>query len=802
MWNKTEERPIGKCRLVVENPKNERKYSLPFVVFDEDRTPVIGYRTSLKMKLIKLEHSNVEIVNTIDDVESNDEVFDSKELGQFPGEQNFRLKGDAVPRVMANRRVPLSTKPKIKAELDRLTELGVMTPVTVPTPWISQMVITSKKSGEIRICLDPHELNKVIMREHLTLPILEDVLHELRDAKVFSKADLQSGFWHVKLDSDSSYLTTFQTPFGRYRYLRLPFGISGASEYFQRKLHEALKDLDGIVCVADDIVIHGKDVTEHDRRLKAFLARCQEVGIKLNKEKSATKVESMTFMGHQISPDGIRLDATKVAAIRDIKEPSNLRELRTFLGMVNYLAKFLPNGASLMSPLNNLLKKEVSWNWSTAQDDAFKKVKFAITSAPVLAYYDPSAPLTLENDASEYGLGSALLQNGKPIAFASRSLSDAERHYAQIEKEMLAVTYGLEKFHHYTFGRGVHVVTDHKPLVAISRKPLSKAPRRLQNLLLRAQHYDYNLSWQPGKTLVVAVALFRAPTQKSTEFEIVGSILEERIKDDRLKQIRAATAEDKTLKDLGTVIVAGWPSEKSDLPQYLKPYFDYRDELSVYCGVIYRGERIVIPTSLRQDVKKRVHAGHLGINSCLRRARDLVYWPGMSTEIRQHVEACGTCATYAERQAQDSPMISEIPERPWHKVAADLLSWGGEEYMVTVDYHSNFFELDKLRSTTSDAIKNVLKQHFARYGPPEILVTDNGPQFTSSMFKTFIKEWEINHNTISPGHSQSNGAAEVAVKIAKRILRKCGATGEDVHIALLNLRNTPSEGLNTSPSQR
>jgi hypothetical protein len=215
MWNKAEDKPAGKCREMVTNPKNGHRYSVPFVVFHGDRLPILSYQTSLQMKLITVESSNFDMVATIT-TENYADVFDGN-LGQLPGTQHMKLKPDSRPVVMANRRVPLALRPKIKEELDRLTEMGVIVPVDVPTPWVSQTVVTHKKSGELRICLDPHELNKCILREHFTLPILEDVLHELREARVFSKADLSSGYWHVKLDEESSFLTTFQTCFGRYR---------------------------------------------------------------------------------------------------------------------------------------------------------------------------------------------------------------------------------------------------------------------------------------------------------------------------------------------------------------------------------------------------------------------------------------------------------------------------------------------------------------------------------------------------------------------------------------------------------
>lgn len=802
MWNAAEDKPLGSCRLKVTNPKNGKKYFVPFVVFQGDRLPILSYQTSLQMKLIKVEVDNFNLVAAMSTcADEFASVFDGK-LGTLSGLQRLELKPNSCPVVMANRRVPLAVRPKLRAELDRLVDLGVITPVEEATPWVSQTVVAHKKSGAIRVCLDPHDLNKCIVRERYTLPVLEDVLHELRDARVFSKADLSSGYWHVQLDEESSYLTTFQTCFGRYRYLRLPFGINGASEYFQRRLGEALRDLPGVICIADDVVIYGRTADEHDKHLKSFLARCLDKKIKLNREKLDLGVTSLTFMGHRISSDGLQVDPEKVSAISKMREPTNLADLRQFIGMVNYLAKFLPNLTALMRPLHNLLKKDVPWNWSNCQQEAFDIIKGQLTKTPVLAYYNPDKPLTLENDACEYGIGSALLQEGKPIAFASRSLSDAETRYAQIEKEMLAATYGLEKFHHYTFGRSTVVITDHKPLVAISKKPLSKAPKRLQNLLLRAQKYSYELRWKPGSHIPLADALSRAPTDSPTQAEVIHYVMAHHMGDRRLQEVRGATAADPTLKSLILTIMEGWPNIKSDVPTELVPFFHYRDELTVHDGIVYRADRVVIPQAMRRELKQKLHEGHLGINSCLRRARDAIYWPGMSTEIRQFVETCGTCASDCDKQPAESPVTSDIPERPWQKIASDLCTYGGKEYMITIDYHSNFFEIDLLNATTSDAVIMKMKAHFARNGSPDQLVTDNGPQYSSAAFKEFAKEWQFKHDTSSPGHSQSNGAAEAAVKIAKRLLKRCHASGEDPFKALLNLRNTPTEGMNTSPAQR
>ena len=513
MWNASLLSPLGTCRKYVCNPKNGKRYNLEFVVVEEDFLPIIGCRAAERMHLIEVVHENLDRVAAIRDKNSAisvthqfSEVF-SSDLGALPGTHSFKVDPNVQPTVMASRRIPIALRPTLKSELDRLTNLGVIIPVHEPTPWVSQLVITQKPSGKIRVCIDPRELNKALLREHFTLPTLDETLHELSNSRVFSKADLSSGYWHIKLDKESSLLTTFQTTFGRYRWLRLPFGTNVSSEIFQRKLLEALEGLPGIVCIADDVIVHGHTKEEHDCNLRKFLQRCQEKNIKLNKEKFELCLSEISFMGHRITKEGLRHDPDKSRAITAMTAPKNIQELRRILGLLNYLAKFLPHLADVVYPMQQLTKKDTPWNWSESQESAFIQAKELVANSPTLTYYDHNKELTLENDASDYGLGSALFQDGKPVAFASRTLSETESRYAQIEKEMLAAVYGLEKFHYYTFGRLVTVVTDHKPLVSIAKKPLSKAPKRLQALLMRAQAYNFRLIYKPGNQIPVADTL-------------------------------------------------------------------------------------------------------------------------------------------------------------------------------------------------------------------------------------------------------------------------------------------------------
>jgi len=349
---------------------------------------------------------------------------------------------------MPTRRFPLAIRAKLKAELDRIQKMGVITPVSEPTSWVSQIVTTIKRNGELRICINPKDLNKVLKREHYILPTLDDTLHELGQSRYFTKADLRAGFWHIQLDEESSKLLAFQTFFGRYRWRRLPFGTAVSSEIFAKKLAEAIDGLPGVICIAEDVVIHGKSEEEHDRHLELFMNRCRERGIALNRYKFAMKLKEVIFTFHVIGERGLQPYPAKVKAISGMASPTNIEELRRFLGIVNFFGKFLPHLATINEPLRNLTKNDVPWNWSIPQETAFNSLKDMITTQGVrLGLYDPTKELTLENDASESdaSLWSCMMQVERPISFASRTLSDAERRYAQIEKEMLAVVYGLEK---------------------------------------------------------------------------------------------------------------------------------------------------------------------------------------------------------------------------------------------------------------------------------------------------------------------------------------------------------------------
>ena len=502
MWNGTKVTPVGSCALPVVNPKTNEKYKVRFLVVKEDLTPLLGLNATQKMKLLTVHKENfINVVeNANDDLTANYADVFNKGLGTLPGKVRLQVDPDCKPVILPARKVPVSVREKFKEQLQRLERLKVITPVDEPTEWVSQIVVAVKKSGELRVCIDPRPLNTVLKRERYQIPVIDDLLPDLTDARVFTKVDLASAFWHLELDRESSMLTTFATPYGRYRWLRLPFGLSVSSEIFQKRLHQELQGLPGVKCIADDILIHGTCEADHDSNLDGFMRRCQQKGIKLNAEKLEYKCKEVPFHGHLLTTEGLKPDPEKVRAIVEMPRPKDRDDILRLNGMVIHLGRFLPHLSDVMKPLRDLTHKDAAWCWDDLQEKAWNDVKKLIASAPVLAYYKPTEVLEMQCDSSQSGLGAALMQNGHPTgAYASRVLTETGSRYAQIEKEMLAIVFSVEKFNDVTYGRRTVVHSDHKPLESIFTKPRHRAPKRLQGMLISLQKYDLVVRYERGR---------------------------------------------------------------------------------------------------------------------------------------------------------------------------------------------------------------------------------------------------------------------------------------------------------------
>ncbi|RLJ22807.1 hypothetical protein DJ031_00235 [bacterium endosymbiont of Escarpia laminata] len=692
----------------------------------------------------------------------------------------------------------------------------IIAPVSEPTDWVSSLLLVSKP-GKLRICMDPWDLNRAIKREHYQMPTIKEIATRLSGARVFTVIDAKNAFWQVELDEESSRLTTFNTPFGRYRWKRMPFGISSAPEVWQRKMHEIIEGLHGIEVIADDFLITGKDDDEHDVNLHAFLKRCRERNLVLNAEKVRYKLNEVSYMGCLLTDEGIKPDPKKIAAIIEMPMPTDVEGVRRLIGTVQYLGKFVKGLTDLTAPLRELIRKESEFTWNESHTKAVCAIHEKLSNAPVLRYYDVDKDVTIQADASQTGLGAALMQDGQPICYASRVMTDTEQNYAQIEKELLAIVFACERFNDYIYGRDVvHVESDHKPLETIFKREIHMAPKRLQRMRLRLQKYPLEVRYKKGSEMYVADTLSRAynaEAKRDTRQDANADVkkvddLDEMmysdnimLPEDKLVELQHATKEDTVLRELEKAIKSGWPAANTG-KEAIKPYVQFKDELLVEDGLIFKGDRLVIPHVMRPGMVKLIHQGHTGIEGCLRRAREVIYWPGMNAEVKDHISKCDVCNAHRPEQCREKLQTHEFPHLPWAKVATDMFELDGHQYVILVDYYSNFFEINELKKTTTQAVVNALRPHFARHGVPSILVSDNASQYGSQEFAKFAREWGFVHITSSPHYPQSNGKAENAVKIAKALLKKAKLDGSDPLKAILEWRNTPTEGLQSSPVQR
>eukprot|EP00117_Sycon_ciliatum_P032596 scpid32291/ scgid25245/ Transposon Ty3-G Gag-Pol polyprotein; Gag3-Pol3; Transposon Ty3-1 TYA-TYB polyprotein; Capsid protein; p24; Spacer peptide p3; Nucleocapsid protein p11; Ty3 protease; p16; Spacer peptide J; Reverse transcriptase/ribonuclease H; p55; Integrase p61; Integrase p58 len=726
---------------------------------------------------------------------------------------SIRLLPDARPyHCPVARRVPFPLLQKVKKELTNMVDSGIITPVTEPTEWCAPMVAVRKKNGDVRICVDLKRLNTGVKRETFVLPTVEETMAKLSGATVFSTLDTKKGFWQVPLADESQHLTTFITPFGRYKFRRLPFGISSAPEIFQRKLMGILDGIPGVVVFMDDILIFGSSQEAHDTALTAVYQALAQANVTLNPDKSQVGRASLKFLGHSISHNGVRPDPDRISALLDLAAPTDVPSLRRVLGLFNYIGKFLPGLASVSTPLRALLRHNTVWCWDAAQRDAFAKMKELAAAASDLAFFDPSQPVVISADASSYGLGAALWQRDgddlRPIAFASKSLNETQQRYAQIEKELLAVTWACDHFQQYIRGGlPFEVHTDHKPLIPlINSRDLDNVPLRCQRMLMRLLQFSVTATYVPGPRLVVADALSRSPSGAADpqgsmqdlldDIDIqVASVSAEYASPTFQDRIRAAVAEDPVVSDVAQRTLSGWPERARDVPPALLPFYPARSCLSVANGIVYFNTRIVIPRDMQPEVLRTIHDGHQGVTKCRARARTAVWWPGLDAQIADVVQTCEACSK--ERLVPAAPLLPQaLPARPWQRLAVDLFHFEGHDYLLTVDYFSRFIEVDQLKSTTSHAVIAALSLHFARYGTPEGLVSDNGPQFSSDEFALFLARHSIQHRTSSPRYPQSNGMAERAVRTIKEMLRK----DPDLPSTLLAYRSTPLQS-GPSPAQ-
>lgn len=731
-------------------------------------------------------------------------------VGRFPGEKyHIKLIDNPTPVVHPARTVPVHIMPLYKAELDKLLEEGFIVPVTEPTEWVNSIVchVTDKPDGskKARLCLDPKDLNKNICREHYYSRTIDEILPLLHGMTKISGSDTTKGYYHIELDYESSLLCTFITPYGRFRPTRLPFGVKVSQDVFQRKLDEILKDVPNVAGIADDILVYGRTDTEHDLAFINMLETCRQNNVGLNSEKLQFKKDKVKFFGHTLTPQGLQPAEDKLKAIQDIKTPTTSTELLTVLGMINYLNRFSVKLAEHTAPLRKLTKKGIHFRWEAHHQAALDKIKEELSKAKIISFYDPNPATTtiLQCDASQIGLGAWIRQidnsgNDKIVAMASRALNDTEKRYSNIERECLAVVFGLEKFEYYLYGREVIVETDHSPLEQIFKKNIAEAPARLQRLLLRCLKFDVKVQYKPGKSIPVAGALSRVCiTEQPVQHEV--HFITSKSSPIDMEAVKEASMQDTTMNRLKDVIFKGWPNFRKQCPQELWDYWTFRCDLVIEDGLILKGDRIVIPESLRAEVLDILHTGHQGDTKCILLARESVFWPGISNDIRQLVKDCELCNKHQPEQPKLPIMQPDLPTRPWEKLGTDIFGFKGNKYLTIVDYYSRYPVIRLLSDITADTVCNHFTSVLAEYGLPSTIIADFGTQYISEKFKKNCERNGITLTFSSPYHHQANSLAERSVGICKKLWKKAVEGSTCPYTSLWMYRVTPLDNKLPSP---
>ena len=744
------------------------------------------------------------------------EVFQDG-LGTIKGHSaSLHLQGSPTPRCFSARPVPYAVKDKVEAELTRLQEEGIIKPVD-HAEWASPIVTVRKKNGGIRLCADfKVSINKHIEPNQHPIPNPTDLLSKLSGGSVFSKLDLSQAYAQLPLDEQSQSYCVIATHRGLYAFTRLPFGVSSAPSIFQKTIEQLLQGIPGVVIYFDDILICGKDQQEHDDRLCSVLRCFEEAGLRLSREKCAISQREVSYLGFTISKQGLQPSTDKVSAVMNAPRPSDVPTLRSFLGLVNFFGRFIPNCSTLLHPLNELLRKDVPFIWAKSCESSFCQVKQYLASAPIMAHYDGSLPLVLECDASPSGIGAALLhimpdQSVRPIVYVSRALSQAESHYSQIEREALAIVFAVRRLHQYVYGRRFILRTDHKPLIKIfgPHESLNKtSASRLQRWAIILAEYDYAIEHIAGKDNVVADCLSRLPLPLSAAEErvVLSAVSSYSFDPCELIPIQASDIAKGSKQD-GEIALAmsytrhGWPSTVSDR---LAPFLKLQHDLSIEHDCLMWGSRVVVPSQFRQQLLQELHVSHSGVSRMKSVARGIFWWPGLDADIVKLAVDCEMCQRNAPMPVQEPVHHWAYPNAAFERIHLDYAEFNSLYYLVLVDAYSKWIDVFELgHSATATQTVNCLLRFISTFGLPKVIVTDNGPQFVSHEFALFCQQNAIHHHRTPPYHPASNGQCERIVQEVKKCLKtRPGNRSVSAHVSrfLFSYRNTPHSCTKQAPA--
>lgn len=782
-WSGEELRTLGSAQVRVRFKSKD--YVLPLLIMKGTGCNLLGrdWFSALNIRVHGI-HQAADPRQEIQDVLArHPDVFKEDIDGYVGPLVHLDLEEGATARFCKARPVPLAYQEPMEDELDRLQKQGILEP-TQHAEMATPLVWVRKRDGTFRVCGDYRStVNAVVKKTAYPLPTTAEVFAKLRGGTTFSTLDLYQAYQQLRVDDETAALLTVNTTKGLFKVKRLPFGISAAPAIFQRMMETTLAGIQGVSVYLDDIIVSGNNVKEHAQRLDEVLSRLSEKGLRLKQEKCRFGISSVEFLGHKIDAQGVHTTEEKVKAILEAPKPTDKTSLQAFLGLLAFYDRFLENRATVAAELYKLLEKNTPWKWEQKHQAAFEALKKMIKSSTVLAHYDEKKPLILSVDASPYGIGAVLAQkdaSGReaPIAFASRTLGSAEKNYSQLDKEGLAVVYGVSHFHQYVAGRHVTVMTDHQPLLGIMGEkkqiPQILSPR-MTRWCLKLATYDYNLVYRPGRLHQNADALSRLPLPAQVDEPCSPGDVLMLASAPRLElspqQLAEMTRSDPLLSRVMRAVSSG---ELRRLPkQEFLAFTKLGNELSLQEGCVIRGTRLVVPEKARKDVLELAHAGHRGVVAMKACARGYFWWPGVDNDIERVVKSCTTCCQHQKAPNKAPPPDWKRATTPWHTIHADFAGpVEGKMLLIVVDAYSKWLEVRYMRNIQSPTLIEELRNLFATFGIPERLVTDNGPSFVSAEMEDFLKKNRVTHVTSAPYHPATNGQAERMVLETKQALAK------------------------------
>lgn len=612
-------------------------------------------------------------------------------------------------------------------------------------------------------------------------------------------------------EDDQKYLT-LSTHKGLFQPTRLMYGIASGPAKWQREIENLLRDIDGVTVFLDDIKITAPNDEIHLQRLELVLQRLEKHNMRVNFDKCEFMQESISYCGYRIDRHGIHKLETKIEAIRNLKEPTNKDEVRSFIGLINYYGRFFKDLSTVLFPLNNLLKDKVPFIWNEKCQRAFDEVKREIASKKHLVHYDPRLPLVLATDASPVGVGAVLSHiypdgTEKPIQFASQTLTPTQQRYSQYDREAYAIIFGVKKFYQYVYARHFILQCDNKPVTQIlsPEKGLpTLSATRMQHYAIYLSSFDYEIRYRKSSDHCNADALSRLPIAQTSVIPAEIDLIEVNLIENlplTVTPLAEAMGKDETVSKLIHGLKFGKIVDKKDR------FGVDQTEFALQEGCLLRGTRVYVPPPLRKTVLNELHEAHFGTSKMKSLARSYIWWPGLDSDIENITLNCSSCQENRRNPNKITAHIWETPDNVFDRVHIDFAGpFMGKYFFILVDAYSKWPEIYIMNQITTEATIKICRKIFATFGIPKMLVSDNGTQFTSQEFQHFLRMNGVVHRRSAPYHPATNGQAEKYVQILKDKLKALKSNvknlDRDVAQILMCYRRMIHTTTGESPSQR